>query len=34
MWDCGFVTEVVELIARGIKDGVTAQRAIGYAQII
>jgi tRNA dimethylallyltransferase len=34
MWDCGFVTEVDELIARGIKDGVTAQRALGYAQII
>ena len=34
MWDCGFVTEVDELIARGIKDGVTARRALGYAQII
>ncbi len=34
MWDCGFVPEVDELIARGIKDGVTARRALGYAQII
>ena len=34
MWDCGFVTEVDELIAGGIKDGVTARRALGYAQII
>lgn len=34
MWNCGFVTEVDELIARGIKDGVTARRALGYAQII
>jgi tRNA dimethylallyltransferase len=34
MWNSGFVTEVDELIARGIKDGVTARRALGYAQII
>jgi len=34
MWDCGFVTEVDELISRGMKDGVTARRALGYAQII
>jgi tRNA dimethylallyltransferase len=34
MWDAGFVDEVDHLIARGICDGVTAQRALGYAQII
>ncbi len=34
MWDCGFVPEVDELISKGIKDGVTARRALGYAQII
>ena len=34
MWEAGFVEEVDRLIALGIKDGVTAQRALGYAQII
>lgn len=34
MWDAGFVDEVDELISKGIRDGVTAQRALGYAQII
>ena len=34
MWDCGFVPEVDELISKGIKNGVTARRALGYAQII
>jgi len=34
MWDAGFVDEVDHLIAQGICDGVTAQRALGYAQII
>lgn len=34
MWDAGFVDEVDQLIDKGIKDGVTAQRALGYAQII
>lgn len=34
MWDAGFVDEVDRLIAQGIKDGVTAQRALGYAQLI
>jgi tRNA dimethylallyltransferase len=34
MWDAGFVDEVDRLIASGIRDGVTAQRALGYAQII
>ncbi len=34
MWDVGFVDEVDRLIASGIKDGATARRALGYAQII
>ncbi|CAN2207247.1 MiaA tRNA delta(2)-isopentenylpyrophosphate transferase [Candidatus Nanopelagicaceae bacterium] len=34
MWDAGFVDEVDQLIARGIREGATAQRALGYAQII
>ena len=34
MWESGFVDEVDRLITQGIKDGVTAQRALGYAQII
>ena len=34
MWDAGFVAEVDQLIAQGIREGATAQRALGYAQII
>jgi tRNA dimethylallyltransferase len=34
MWERGFVSEVEQLITQGIKDGSTAQRALGYAQII
>ena len=34
MWEAGFVEEVDQLISLGIRDGVTAQRALGYAQII
>lgn len=34
MWDAGFVEEVDQLITHGICDGSTAQRALGYAQII
>ena len=34
MWERGFVAEVDQLISVGIKDGTTAQRALGYAQII
>ena len=34
MWGAGFVEEVDRLISQGIRDGVTAQRALGYAQII
>ena len=34
MWQQGFVSEVESLIRIGLKDGVTASRALGYAQII
>jgi tRNA dimethylallyltransferase len=34
MWENGFVSEVDGLIEAGIKGGSTAQRALGYAQII
>ena len=34
MWDAGFVDEVDRLIIQGIGNGSTAQRALGYAQII
>jgi len=34
MWERGFVAEVDQLITQGIKEGSTAQRALGYAQII
>ncbi len=34
MWQEGFVAEVDELITQGIRRGTTAQRALGYAQIL
>jgi len=34
MWDAGFVDEVDRLIIQGIGNGSTAQRALGYAQVI
>ena len=34
MWEAGFVAEVDHLIEKGIRDGATAQRALGYAQLI
>lgn len=34
MWEEGFVAEVMKLIPAGIKEGTTARRALGYAQII
>ena len=34
MWEQGFVGEAEKLIAAGITNGVTAQRALGYAQVI
>ena len=34
MWDAGLVDEVDRLIESGIRQGTTAQRALGYAQIL
>lgn len=34
MWDAGFVDEVRELERAGLRDGMTASRALGYAQIL
>jgi tRNA dimethylallyltransferase len=34
MWAAGFVDEVAGLMERGLRDGPTASRAIGYAQVI
>jgi tRNA dimethylallyltransferase len=34
MFDGGLVNEVTELLQRGLRDGVTALRALGYAQVI
>lgn len=34
MFDSGLVDEVCALLGRGLRDGVTAARALGYAQVI
>lgn len=34
MWDEGFVDEVVHLVEQGLREGVTARQALGYAQIL
>lgn len=34
MWREGLVTEVTQLVERGLRDGVTAIRAIGYRQVV
>ena len=34
MWDKGLVSEVEALVELGIRDGVTAQRAVGYAETL
>ena len=34
MWDAGLVEEVRELEKRGLRDGLTAGRALGYAQVL
>ncbi|WP_432484765.1 tRNA (adenosine(37)-N6)-dimethylallyltransferase MiaA [Kineococcus esterisolvens] len=34
MWDHGLVAEVRELEARGLRRGLTASRALGYAQVL
>lgn len=34
MWDAGLVDEVRTLVGRGLRDGVTARRAVGYAETL
>ena len=34
MWEAGFVAEVKALAAAGLRDGRTASRALGYAQVL
>jgi tRNA dimethylallyltransferase len=34
MWNLGLVQEVDTLVSQGLRNGVTAQRALGYAQIL
>jgi tRNA dimethylallyltransferase len=34
MWGAGFVAEVAELAADGLREGPTASRALGYAQVL
>ncbi|HEY8533208.1 MAG TPA: tRNA (adenosine(37)-N6)-dimethylallyltransferase MiaA [Micromonospora sp.] len=34
MWQAGFVDEVRELVGRGLRDGRTASRALGYQQVL
>lgn len=34
MWDSGLVDEVSDLVSHGLSEGVTASRAIGYAQVL
>jgi tRNA dimethylallyltransferase len=34
MWDAGLVEEVQRLEQQGLRDGVTASRALGYAQVL
>ena len=34
MWDAGLVDEVRELEKRGLRDGVTASKALGYQQVL
>ena len=34
MWQLGFVSEVRDLAARGLREGRTASRALGYAQVL
>ncbi|MBW8805512.1 MAG: tRNA (adenosine(37)-N6)-dimethylallyltransferase MiaA [Catenulisporales bacterium] len=34
MWEAGFVQEVRDLEPKGLRDGLTASRALGYAQVL
>lgn len=34
MWEAGLIDEVQSLVGEGLRDGVTAQKALGYAQVL
>ncbi|MDN5805181.1 MAG: tRNA (adenosine(37)-N6)-dimethylallyltransferase MiaA, partial [Microlunatus sp.] len=34
MWDAGLVSEVRDLVGHGLRDGLTASRALGYRQVL
>ena len=34
MWDAGLIGEVESLVGQGLREGVTAQKALGYAQVL
>lgn len=34
MWEAGLVAEVERLVDQGLRDGVTARRAVGYAEVL
>jgi tRNA dimethylallyltransferase len=34
MWEAGLVAEVEDLVGQGLREGVTAQKALGYAQVL
>jgi len=34
MWESGLITEVETLVGQGLRAGVTAQKALGYAQVL
>lgn len=34
MWEAGLVEEVEKLVGAGLRDGVTAQKALGYSQVL
>ncbi len=34
LWEAGFVAEVERLVAEGLREGPTASRALGYAQVL
>jgi tRNA dimethylallyltransferase len=34
MWEAGLVAEVEDLVGQGVREGVTAQKALGYAQVL
>ena len=34
MWDAGLIAEVETLVGQGLREGVTAQKALGYAQVL